>query len=122
VVICGAWKKVIQGSAYARRTLIYRCDQSDGHPGPHEDNVLYTHWSDEDCDPECRVRNMLNEPFNESSGLAGDEVMELACRAYNGAVLDAMWRVDREAMEAAVEAILAHVLRTMQDLQRRNVN
>jgi hypothetical protein len=118
VFICGAWKKVIQ----ARRTFVYRCDQSEGHLDRHEDKVLCVSWPDGDCDPECRVRNMLNEPFNEPNGLAGDEVMELACRAYNGAVLDAMRRVDREAMEAAVEAILAHVLRTMQDLQRRSVN
>lgn len=59
---CAAWKRIVEGPAHARRTLVYRCDQKDGHGGKHLDHVLLVSWPDEESAEECRPRNELAAP------------------------------------------------------------
>lgn len=59
--ICAAWRKRLEGPMNARRTLVTRCDEPEGHEGRHCDNVLLVSWPDSESDPECRPRNEWNK-------------------------------------------------------------
>ncbi|MDE2105468.1 MAG: hypothetical protein KGL39_50035 [Patescibacteria group bacterium] len=60
--ICARWKRIAEGPATARRTVIFRCDLAEGHADDHFDSIVGARWSD--CELESEPCDTTTPPLH----------------------------------------------------------